>query len=212
MNRWTTARRAFHEPHQHLLDEAEAGREEKGVGRRKVSGTEHMTAIIVSKLVGDAVEALRQAVERPLGQALTAREVVDAQALCMTILDLFRRERDALNTMLNEGVEATAFRSVCEPAMAAAGSHLTVQRQVETLLRSGAGGVPPDVAGATQLAEAAAQIEAFRREFQTVIDLVSRPRKPIDEKKLDELCAAHPVGSGETVEDILARLEAGGEL
>jgi hypothetical protein len=171
-----------------------------------------MTAIIVSKLVGDAVEALRQAIERFTGQALTVNEAKNAHALCLTILDLFRRERDGLNAMLSDGVEAGAFRSVCKPALDAARSSLTVQGEVETLLRSGAGGLPPDVEERTQLAEGPADIEAFRREFQSVKDLISRPRNPIEEKKLDKLCAAHPVGSGETVEDILARLEAGGEL
>ncbi len=171
-----------------------------------------MTAIIVSKLVGDAVEALRQALERQTGEALTAREVKDAHGLCMTIRDLFRRERDALDAMLSDGVEARAFRSVCTPALDAARTYLTAQREVETLLRSVAGGRPPDLDGITQLAEAAAEIEVFLREFQSVSDLVSRPRTPIDRQKLNELSAAYPLGSGELVEDILARLEAGGDL
>ncbi len=126
--------------------------------------------------------------------------------------------RSLLIELLREPIQDCSFQNHHRAASGvhlgrdAARAYLRVQREVEALFRSVAGGLAPDLEGTTQLAEATAEIEAFLREFQSEIDRVSRPRKHIDEKKLDEIRAVHPPGSGEMIEDILARLEAGGDL
>ncbi len=171
-----------------------------------------MTTAIFSQVTGQVVDALRRLLEEHQGMALKPREVREALALCLFIRDLFRHTRSALKAVLSEGVEGGAFRSMCTAAVASARGYLEVEGTVRNIVHSGMRGFPPNPTAAAELALGVEEIEAFRKEYQDVLDFVNRSCEPIDIEHLRAIEAANPPESDESIEDILARLEAGGDI
>jgi hypothetical protein len=143
---------------------------------------------------------------------VSVREAEGLVAWCRGVPDtLTRAWQSVADALADTGMEAGDCRRACEDLLAAIDASLDVMAGVyaradATALRGGT------VGGLEGLQDAVAGVHALKAKVAEVHEWASRPPAPVDRRMLAESQAAYERGESEDLADIVARLQAGGEL
>ena len=152
----------------------------------------------------DTAESIRRALGRRTVSGLTPANVREAVSLCVQYRGLFRQAWEGVRQSLADGVEAGTLRAAADLTLRALDAYLWVLPRVRESARGLALEQP------VELAEAEA--EQLRKAVADLLAWLNTPRSPHDPALITASRAAHDRGEWEAAGDVLARLEAGGEL
>lgn len=167
---------------------------------------------VFSGMLREAVDGLRRELESPRSQPFRAWEVKDMLLLGATIRELFQQFKQVYLRQLSECVEATSFRTAIEPALWAAEAYLELEPSLRDLAANGVRGLPPNPDAAKELMASAEEVLDIRKELRQILELMARPFPALDPEPIERAIAACELGECESSDDIMARLEAGGEF
>jgi hypothetical protein len=109
-------------------------------------------------------------------------------------------------------MEAGAFRASAEELVAALEAYLSSIPQLRAIARDTAARYGQEIEGVADLDEVEAEWRALREAAGRVLAQAGVPRAAVDPRRLQEALAAAEQGNHEKIEDVIARLGAGGEL
>jgi hypothetical protein len=171
-----------------------------------------MTTTILPELARETTESVRRALDRQIPGTLTAREVGGALSLCLSVRDLIRQEWWALQDQLSQGVETRTFQDGAEHLVETVDAHLATINSLREAARQAKASSDEKVGEEGELDSLEKEIREVRQSLGQALELAKRPSGPVDMKVLEEARSACERGEFETVDDVLARLKAGGEL
>jgi hypothetical protein len=171
-----------------------------------------MTTAILPELARDAAESVRRALDQRQAAGLTPRDARDLLFQSLQGRDTFRRIRSGLQEMLSEGTEAGQFREALRSAAASAAAYLSTIPNVRKAAEATIGRAKTGLTELNDLNEAEQEVRAFQEWAERLYAWLDKPASPVDWERLKAGQASIERGEYEKVEDVLARLEAGGDL
>ncbi len=169
-----------------------------------------MTANILPELMRDSAASVRRAADRLAGGEIGPEDFAALVRYCRCTLRESWRVRRATEAVVRQGSEAGEFRRRCELDLASLDEAAAAAAQV----RQRAVRVPPSKrrdAALARLEWVEKGLASVRRAYDEYMEVLNRPPRPVDPKRLEESRAAYERGEHVWAADVWARIQAGQE-
>jgi hypothetical protein len=171
-----------------------------------------MPESILAELIQSSADSLRQTLRRREPEGFTPREAEAVISLAIDGLQHCRRLWDELRDRLAEsGREGGALRLDCAGVIGAARTYLSVMEAARRIALRTASRHQAPVTGLPELDKAFREVAALQgRAAELLAWSNAAPR--LDEQMVAESRASHARGESEDLEEIVARIRAGGAV